>query len=180
MDRIYIQYPVSSSRSSRSEHQVILDKNHAGILIIWDRMFGTFQEEEEEVVFGITKPLDSWNPLWANVHQFVELWEDAKAAPYWCDKIRLWFMPPDCVRVDCRSGLVTPNNTANNSEETMKPNAPRPHRYIALHFVITLSVSLGVLASKSDSVWSLLAPAAYITLALVSIGGFLNVVTGRW
>jgi alkylglycerol monooxygenase len=50
-----------------------IDKNHGGTLIIWDRMFGTFQAEEEEVVYGITKPLKSWNPIWANFDYFYDL-----------------------------------------------------------------------------------------------------------
>lgn len=43
-----------------------IDKNHGGTLIIWDRLFGTFEPEGEEVVYGVTKPLASWNPVWAN------------------------------------------------------------------------------------------------------------------
>ncbi|MBX9928253.1 MAG: sterol desaturase family protein [Gemmatimonadaceae bacterium] len=49
------------------------DKNYAGVFIIWDRFFGTYQVEEEEPVYGITHPLRSWNPLWANVHVFVDI-----------------------------------------------------------------------------------------------------------
>ncbi|MEO1083199.1 MAG: sterol desaturase family protein, partial [Acidobacteriota bacterium] len=45
-----------------------LDRNYAGVFIVWDRLYGSFQEEEEEPTYGITKPLRSWNPLWANVH----------------------------------------------------------------------------------------------------------------
>ncbi len=44
-----------------------IDKNHAGSLIIWDRIFGTFQPEEEKPTYGITKPINSWNPICANV-----------------------------------------------------------------------------------------------------------------
>ncbi len=70
-----------------------LDKNYAGTLIIWDRMFGTFQPEEEEPVYGLTKPLNSWNPLWANLHVWRDLCRDAWLAPRWVDKLRIWFMP---------------------------------------------------------------------------------------
>jgi len=71
-----------------------IDKNHGGVLIIWDRLFGTFEEEKEEVVYGITTPLKSWNPAWANVHYFVDLVNISKQFPKWTDKIKLWFMPP--------------------------------------------------------------------------------------
>ncbi len=70
-----------------------LDKNFAGTLIIWDRLFGTFEPEAEEPVYGVTRPLASWNPLWANFHIWYELARDAWLAPYWSDKFRIWFMP---------------------------------------------------------------------------------------
>lgn len=71
-----------------------IDKNHAGSLIIWDRMFGTFQEEEEKPTYGITKPINSWNPLWANVSHYVEMGNDLKQITSWKDKFRYLFMKP--------------------------------------------------------------------------------------
>ncbi|MCC6144451.1 MAG: sterol desaturase family protein, partial [Candidatus Hydrogenedentes bacterium] len=71
-----------------------IDKNHAGVFIIWDRMFGTFKEEEEEPNYGIVTPLKSWNPLWAQVHYFVKLVKRAWQAPRPADKVKLWFMEP--------------------------------------------------------------------------------------
>lgn len=50
-----------------------IDKNHGGVLIIWDRLFGTFEPEQEEVIYGITEPLKSWNPAWANFHYYAEM-----------------------------------------------------------------------------------------------------------
>lgn len=50
-----------------------LDCNYGGMLIIWDRMFGTFVEEEEEPVFGLVSPLQSWNPIYANTHYFSKI-----------------------------------------------------------------------------------------------------------
>ena len=57
-------------------------------------MFGTFQPEEEEPVYGITKPLRSWNPLWANVHVFVDIARDARRATGWRDRWMYVFGPP--------------------------------------------------------------------------------------
>ena len=55
------------SEESRSTlNPKYIDKNHAGVFIIWDKMFGTFQEEEERPTYGITTPLNSWDPIWAN------------------------------------------------------------------------------------------------------------------
>lgn len=71
-----------------------IDKNHAGTLIIWDKLFGTFQKEEEEVYYGITSPLKSWNPVWANVHYWHELIQTAKKSDNVTDKIRVFIKPP--------------------------------------------------------------------------------------
>ncbi len=57
-----------------------LDKNYAAILMIWDRMFGTFEPEQERPVYGITVPLDSWNVVWANAHRLVELGRESLGA----------------------------------------------------------------------------------------------------
>jgi alkylglycerol monooxygenase len=76
----------SHHRVHHARNPKYLDKNYAGTLIIWDRMFGTFQPEEEEPVYGLTKPLNSWNPLWANLHVWRDLCRDAWLAPRWVDK----------------------------------------------------------------------------------------------
>lgn len=70
-----------------------LDKNFGEFLIIWDKMFGTFAEEQEKVVYGIYDHPKSWNPIRINFHFFIVLWGYAKAAPFRWDKIRVWFMP---------------------------------------------------------------------------------------
>ncbi len=69
----------SHHRVHHARNPKYLDKNYAGMFIIWDRMFGTFQPEEEQPVYGITKPLHSWNPLWANLHDWAELARDGLA-----------------------------------------------------------------------------------------------------
>lgn len=70
-----------------------LDKNYGEFLIIWDKMFGTFAEEKEKVIYGMYNHPKSWNPIKINFHYFIVLWRDAVAAEYWWDKIRIWFMP---------------------------------------------------------------------------------------
>lgn len=71
-----------------------IDKNHAGSLIIWDRMFGTFQEEEEKPTYGITKPLRSWNAVWANVSHYADMARDLRRIPRWSDKVKYLFKKP--------------------------------------------------------------------------------------
>lgn len=70
-----------------------IDKNYSEFLIIWDKLFGTFEEEKEEVCYGVTHPPKTWHPIALNFQFWKQLWEDAKNTPYLWDKIRIWFMP---------------------------------------------------------------------------------------
>lgn len=70
-----------------------IDKNHAGSLIIWDRMFGTFQAEEEKPHYGITKPTNSFNPVKAHWLPIKQLAEEVKTVRGW-NKVKLLFKPP--------------------------------------------------------------------------------------
>jgi sterol desaturase/sphingolipid hydroxylase (fatty acid hydroxylase superfamily) len=71
-----------------------LDKNYAATLCIWDRLFGTFEEETEKPVYGLVKPLASFDPLWAQVHYFVELWRRSRALRG-LDRLRVFVKGPD-------------------------------------------------------------------------------------
>ena len=66
----------------------------AAILIVWDRLFGTFQREEEEPAYGVTRPLANWNPLWANVQYFGELVAVARRTRRWRDKLFIFLKGP--------------------------------------------------------------------------------------
>lgn len=89
---------VFSSPSNHRVHHAVndqyLDKNYGGMLIIWDRLFGTFIEEDEAPVYGTRTPLNSWNPLWAVASGYVPLWQLACRAPRWQDKLKVWFKAP--------------------------------------------------------------------------------------
>jgi sterol desaturase/sphingolipid hydroxylase (fatty acid hydroxylase superfamily) len=71
-----------------------IDKNYAGTLIVFDRLFGSFQEEEEEPTYGITKPLADWNPVWANFHYWNDLVALSRRAPSWRERLKVWLKPP--------------------------------------------------------------------------------------
>lgn len=84
----------SHHRVHHGSNPKYIDKNHAGTLIIWDRLFGTFQEEEEEVVYGITTPLQSWNPVYANFHYWRDLWNESAKIQGARQKLKFWMAPP--------------------------------------------------------------------------------------
>ena len=90
----YIFNTPSHHRVHHGRDPKYIDKNHAGTLIIWDKMFGTFQEEEERPTYGITKPINSWNPIWANISHYAEMGKDMKQIPKWSDRIRYLFKKP--------------------------------------------------------------------------------------
>ena len=83
----------SHHRVHHAQNERYIDKNYGGMLITWDRLFGTYEPEsdEEPVVYGVRKPLASWNPLWANLQVYDYLLFDARKAERWRDKIGIWF-----------------------------------------------------------------------------------------
>lgn len=92
--------PIELIFTTPSHHRVhhgvnfkYLDKNFGEFLIIWDRIFGSFAEEDEKVIYGIYDHPKSWNPIAINFHFYMILWKLAADAPYLWDKIRIWFMP---------------------------------------------------------------------------------------
>jgi len=71
-----------------------LDRNHAGILIVWDRLFGTFEPERERVVYGLTKNIESYNPVWIAFHEFVAIARDLLRPNPWAVRLMYLLAPP--------------------------------------------------------------------------------------
>jgi alkylglycerol monooxygenase len=90
----YIFNTPSHHRVHHGVNPKYIDKNHAGTLIIWDRMFGTFQEEEEEPRYGITQPVNTWDPVEANLQHWKGMYKGLQKMKGSKDKLRFLFMPP--------------------------------------------------------------------------------------
>ncbi len=90
-----------------------LDKNYAGILIIWDRLFGTFKREEETPHYGTTKPLKSWNPVYANVAHYVDLFKIVKEVRTVKDGWNVLFKPPGW-QPEYLGGFQTPSEVGDD------------------------------------------------------------------
>ena len=71
-----------------------LDKNYGGIFIVWDRIFGTFVEEDKQVKYGIVNPLTTYNPLWINSHGWIETWRAMQTKRTMRGKLRCLFGAP--------------------------------------------------------------------------------------
>lgn len=93
----WFEYVFNTPSHHRVHHGInpkYIDKNHGGTLIIFDRIFGTFQNEEEEVVYGVTKPTNSWNPLWLNFDYWIQLTKTVLNTPKLLNKINLLIKNP--------------------------------------------------------------------------------------
>ena len=84
----------SNHRVHHAINDRCVDRNYGGILIVWDRLFGSFAPEGERCVYGTRAPLDSWDPIWANVEIYVDLARKAWRTPRWRDKLKVWLKPP--------------------------------------------------------------------------------------
>jgi len=91
----YIFNTPSHHRVHHGVNEQYLDKNYAGVLIIWDRMFGSFVEETETPRYGVIKPIKSYNPLWINAHGWFEMWEAVQTRKTIRQKLRCIFASPN-------------------------------------------------------------------------------------
>jgi sterol desaturase/sphingolipid hydroxylase (fatty acid hydroxylase superfamily) len=76
----------SHHRVHHGSQSQYLDRNYAGVLIVWDRLFRTFEPEGERVVYGLTKNLRTYNPLRVATHEYVAIWRDLRTARSWRDR----------------------------------------------------------------------------------------------
>lgn len=152
-----------------------LDKNYAGIFIIWDRVFGTFVPETEPVVYGVTEPLNSWNPFWANFSYWIKLKNLAKQFPRFIDKVKLFFMPPEW-----RPAGVAPlpPHPEVSVETYVKFDMQNPRGLTAYVFVQFLPATFATFwILMKENTWPmamLVALAAMILFTTLTLGGMLD------
>ena len=141
----YIIVTPSQHRVHHAINPIYIDKNLSAIFCVWDRMFGTFQEElkEEPPVYGVLKPVQSWNPIWINFQHLWGLLQDAWNTKNWEDKISLWFRPtgwrPKDVALSHPKLLITDVH----QRDKYQPKATQSLQYWALfHLFATLTLLL--------------------------------------
>ena len=87
----------SHHRVHHASNTRYLDCNHAGVLIVWDRLFGTFSEEVKEIdkpVYGLTSNIETFHPIKVATHEYLAIWRDVKRADKWRDKLNYIFNSP--------------------------------------------------------------------------------------
>lgn len=145
-----------------------LDKNYGATLIIWDRIFGTYAEEESKPVYGITKPLGTFDPFWAQIHYWFEMAAMARAARRPFDKLRVVFASPAWKP----EGYEVPDT----SDALTRPKYDRPvsggmARYVFAQFVVVLGCAFAILLfHHSLDRTALVAASIAVLLSLVAIG----------
>lgn len=144
----WFEYIFNTPSHHRVHHAVnpeYIDKNHGATLIIWDRMFGTFAQEVKHPSYGVTKPINTWNPLWSNLIYFSDLWEASKLMK-WKDKLILIFKRPGW-RPEYLGGMM-PIPEVN--EETIQKYDITPisnglNTYVLIQFILIVLGSIGFL-----------------------------------
>ena len=160
----------SNHRVHHAVNDRYLDRNFGGILIVWDRLFGTFAEEDdaEPCVYGTRKPLRSWNPLWANLEVYADLARDSWRARNWGDKLRVWFMHPGWRPTDVAARWPrAPFELA--AVRRFDPPASRSAQALA----VTLFVAL--LAVTTAFLWN-----AHTFTLTGKLTGIVGIVAGLW
>ena len=148
LDRVF-----STPSNHRVHHAVnpgYLDKNYGAVLVIWDRLFGSFVEETEPCVYGTVKPLSSWNPLWAVAQVYAEIGQRMAATPRLRDKLRVPFkapgwLPPGAPAADPAEA------TRRLSQPKFNPTLPLASRAWAGAVFIASALGVGTWLIQADT-----------------------------
>jgi alkylglycerol monooxygenase len=165
----------SNHRVHHGRNPKYIDRNHAGIFIIWDRMFGTYALEEDEPVYGITTPLRSWNPVWANFHYWGEILGKARRTSRLADKLRMFVKPPGWQPEELGGFQKAPEVDRAAVRRFDFPVSPRVRQFAFALFLMTLLA--GALFLFLQPEWTgaaRLAAALAIVLSLLMVGALLE------
>jgi sterol desaturase/sphingolipid hydroxylase (fatty acid hydroxylase superfamily) len=164
----------SNHRVHHGRNPKYIDRNHGGILIVWDRLFGTYQREEEEPAYGITTPLESWNPVWANLHYWVELAGKARRTPRLADKVRMFLKPPGWHPAELGGFLSAPEVDPGHVKYDGTA-AGGLAAYVFVQFLLVLGGTTALLFRQDAlAVGPRAIFAAAIVVTLVALGGLLE------
>jgi len=164
----------SHHRVHHGRNPEYIDRNHAGVFIVWDRMFGTFQKELVKPTYGITRPTDTFNPVHAQWKPVMDLWNDLKRIPNWRDRLRFLFAAPGWYP-DSMGGRQAPPAISGLEEKY----DPRPSNAVAAlliaRWLLLLIVALLVLEAKDSlTPLQLASVLVWVFAALAAVGELWN------
>lgn len=171
----FLEYFMNTPSHHRVHHGVnpkYIDKNHAGMLIIWDKMFGTFQKEEEEPYYGTVKPLTTFNPVWAQLHYWWGLFQLSLKARG-LDKIKVWFKGPGW-KPDYLGGKHSiPEIDPKTYRKYDAPNTTRLKVYAGIVYALSLPVFLVLQQTKGLPLLNQFILAVPVIVGLATTGGLM-------
>lgn len=165
----------SHHRVHHGKNPQYIDRNHGGMLIIWDRIFGTFEPENEPVVYGTVKPLNSFNPIWANFHYFIELFRISFKTRRYRDKIMIWFRKPGWLPQDMGGEKEIPVVNSGTYKKFTIPVLKSASAYCIIQFAMISLVTTGFIfvVDKLTTEGKILG-AVFIWSGLYSIGNIIE------
>jgi alkylglycerol monooxygenase len=173
-DRVFCS--PSNHRAHHAVNDRYLDRNYGGILIIWDRLFGSFVEENDDdpPVYGTRAPLQSWNPLWANVEVYWAMLKDSWHARSWLDKLRVWIKPPGWRPADVAARFPKPDFDIAHARYN-PPMSRTLKLYVLVQFALMLAIGVDFLgAAPKLALPEAAAYAAYLVYSLWALGFLLE------
>ncbi len=173
LDRILVT--PSNHRVHHAQNERYIDKNYGGMLILWDRLFGTFEEErdDEPVVFGVRKPLANWNPFWANLQVYDYLLFDARHTRRWRDKLGIWFRRTGWRPADVTERFPKRPADLEGFEKFDPPVAVAIQRYVLAQFGVAIAATLAIGALYAVSgAMAVLFPCVQLWALLYTLGIF--------
>jgi sterol desaturase/sphingolipid hydroxylase (fatty acid hydroxylase superfamily) len=171
----YILVTPSHHRVHHACNEQYLDKNYSDMFIIWDKIFGTFAEEIEEPVYGLTKPIKSYSFLWQHFHYLLELLHACKQTPGLKGKLRILLSKPETLDPNIRE-LLEPKFLVQVAQEV---SSTRFRNYIVIQISVVL-VSLFYLIYNQEQLPTLVQvfTSLIILVTLVNCGAILE--QRRW
>ncbi|MFT6955631.1 MAG: alkylglycerol monooxygenase [Halieaceae bacterium] len=138
----------SNHRVHHAQNDIYMDRNYGGVFVIWDRLFGSFQEELDEApcVYGIRGPLRSLNPVKAITHIYVDIAKDSWYANNWRDKLRVWVARTGWRPADVEERYPRPKHDL-SSFEKYDPAASAAVKYYAFFQLLAAAALLSVMES---------------------------------
>lgn len=178
----WFEYVFNTPSHHRVHHGVnpkYIDRNHGGTLILFDRIFGTFQVEEEEVVYGITAQPHSWNPLWLNIEYWVDMFKNVGRASTWRGRLGIVFNHPGWKPEDL-GGNAPLKEVSVSTFQKYDTVVPQGLNYYVFgqHVVTLFATSLFLFNYESWPLLWRIGVASLILLALINTGGVLEM--RRW
>lgn len=157
----------SHHRVHHGKNPEYLDRNFAGVFIIWDRMFGTFQPEQTPVQFGTTTPYRSMNGVWANFDYPWLLWLRSRRFRHFKNSLYVWFAPPGW-QAEGETDVAPPTMRCRNQTRGVV-------LYGALSSLITLIASALLIARQDSlSLVERLIGVGLVVWSLAAVGGLLD------